>query len=301
MNTKKILFPTDFSKLSDAALPLATSLAHDRNAELIILHVQEPSIVYSAGEYYYGPREPSSEQLWQMLDKVVPTDPKVPCRHQMGSGNPAQEIVRIAEQEDVGMIVMGTHGRTGWQHMLVGSVAEKVICRAKCSVLTFKQPVLESLGAEFPKALHGAQGKSILFATDFSSTGNAALLQATSLARDMGAQLIIMHVEEPLAPYGGGEVYSVHILDAHSESLKRTLENLRPDNPKGPCMHRMAIGDPANEILRVADEEHAIMIVMGTHGRTGLAHVLMGSVAEKVVRRASCPVLTFKQIQNNSD
>ncbi len=136
--TKKILFPTDFSRLSDAALPLAASVARDRHAELIILHVQEPPTAYAAGELYYGPMEPDTEALRQTLEGVKPNDPSVLCIHHLVMGDPAKEIVKVADDEEVEMIVMSTRGRTGLAHVLMGSVAEKVVRRASCPVLVFK-------------------------------------------------------------------------------------------------------------------------------------------------------------------
>ena len=140
MSAKKILVPSDFSHASDAILPLATSIARDRDAEILFVHVQEPPVAYAAGELYYGPIEPDTDALEQMLNRLQPTDPKVPCRHQMLLGEPATEIVRMAEDLGVDMIVMGTHGRSGLARMLMGSVAEKVVRRATCPVLTVKEP-----------------------------------------------------------------------------------------------------------------------------------------------------------------
>ena len=137
MPIKRILFPTDLSHLSDAGLPLATTIARDRGAELLILHVQEPPA--AAGEWCYGLLEPDTEAIKQMLDKVKPTDPRVPCTHRMVTGDPATEIMRGAAEEGVDMIVMSTHGRTGLPRVLMGSVAEAVVRRAPCPVVTIKQ------------------------------------------------------------------------------------------------------------------------------------------------------------------
>jgi nucleotide-binding universal stress UspA family protein len=139
MPAKKILFCTDFSRLSDAALPLATSLARDQKGALIVVHVQEPPAVYAAGELYYGPLEPDKEALQELLHRVTPADPAVVCTHQMVFGDPAMEIVRVAKDEGVGMIVMSSHGRTGLARVLMGSVAEKVVRRAHCPVVIFKE------------------------------------------------------------------------------------------------------------------------------------------------------------------
>ena len=143
MPIKRILFPTDLSHLSDGGLPLATTIARDRGAELLILHVQEPPA--ATGEWYYGLLDPDTEALNQVLDKVKPADPKVPYAHRLVTGKPASEIVRVAEQEGVEMIVMSTHGRTGLSRVLMGSVAEAVVRRAPCPVVTFKSNALKAI------------------------------------------------------------------------------------------------------------------------------------------------------------
>ena len=135
----------------------------------------------------------------------------------------------------------------------------------------------------------------ILFATDFSPQSDFALTWATSLARDTHAKLIILHVEQIGVPYGGGEIYSEYVLGYQSDSIKKRLEKMRPADSQVRCSHRMATGKPAIEIIRVAEEVGADMIVMSTHGRSGLPRMLMGSVAEDVVRHAHCLVVVVKQ------
>jgi nucleotide-binding universal stress UspA family protein len=138
------------------------------------------------------------------------------------------------------------------------------------------------------------KAEKILYATDLSDAGQHALALATSLARDSGATLVIAHVEEPPMAYGGGEMYyGVDQMD--QEELRKLLAAVVPTDPAVPCVHKLMIGDPAEAIIQLAESEHADLIVMGTHGRRGLTRLLMGSVAEAVVRGAKCPVLTVKQ------
>lgn len=139
MKAERILFPTDFSHAGETALAMATSLARDTGATLLIVHIEEPPAPDAAGELY----SPSLGQLQRMLDEVHPLDPAVSCEHRLLSGDPAQVIVQLAEQEGVDVIVMGTHGRSGIRRVLMGSVAEAVVRRAKCPVLTCKQPARE--------------------------------------------------------------------------------------------------------------------------------------------------------------
>ena len=138
MSATKILFPTDFSTMGQAALELATALARERGAKLLIAHVEEPPMAYGGGELYYGIEEPNREQLQKMLTEVLPTDTAVGYEHRLVIGSPATAIVYLAEKENVSMIVMPTHGRTGLTRMLMGSVAEEVVRKAKCPVLTVK-------------------------------------------------------------------------------------------------------------------------------------------------------------------
>lgn len=129
MKANKILVPTDFSHTGDAALEMATALARDTGAILLIVHADEPPML-----------DPATEDLRKMLHKIEPTDPAVRYEHRLLIDDPAHAIVRLAKDEDVDMIVMGTHGRTGLSRMLMGSVAEAVVRRAECPVLTYKRP-----------------------------------------------------------------------------------------------------------------------------------------------------------------
>ena len=138
MNKKNILFPTDFSTASDAALVHAENFAKQSSATLIILHVEEPPLAYGGGELYYGLPEPSSERILEMLQDVSPYDPDIPFEHRLVMGDPATEIVRVAKEEHPELVVLGTHGRTGLSRILMGSVAEAVVRHAPCPVLIYR-------------------------------------------------------------------------------------------------------------------------------------------------------------------
>jgi nucleotide-binding universal stress UspA family protein len=140
----------------------------------------------------------------------------------------------------------------------------------------------------------------IIFATDYSEASRHALTFATSLARDTGATLLIAHVTDREA-YPVGELFDEQ--EAPDPAEMRELTAVKPADPQVPCEHRLVHGPPgssetvrpAEEIVRLAREEQADAIVLGTHGRSGLRHLLMGSVAEEVVRNAECPVMTVRQ------
>ena len=139
MARSTIVFPTDFSTASDAALSYAEAVAKQSSARLLIVHVEEPPLAYGGGELYYGLPEPSSERILSMLEAVRPSDPSVPFMHRLAMGDPAGEIVRIAREENADSIVLGTHGRTGMMRLLMGSVAEAVVRWASCPVLVYRE------------------------------------------------------------------------------------------------------------------------------------------------------------------
>jgi nucleotide-binding universal stress UspA family protein len=139
MTFKKILFPTDFSHTGDAALATAAALARENDATLYIAHVQEPPAFYGGGEMYYGMLDPTTDELAKMLEEVIPPG-DVRYEHRLLTGDPAGALVLFAEDEHIDLIVLGTHGRSGLSRLLMGSVAEAVVRRASCPVLTFKQP-----------------------------------------------------------------------------------------------------------------------------------------------------------------
>jgi nucleotide-binding universal stress UspA family protein len=134
---------------------------------------------------------------------------------------------------------------------------------------------------------------TILHPTDFSEQSDYAFGLACALARDHGARLILLHVASlPVAVFGEAGVFVEP--EDYQEPLKRQLDQLRVPDASVPVERRIEEGEAAAGILRVAGETNAGLIVMGTHGRTGLGRLLAGSVAARVMRKAPCPVLTVK-------
>jgi nucleotide-binding universal stress UspA family protein len=134
----------------------------------------------------------------------------------------------------------------------------------------------------------------ILVPTDFSPNSEVALGLATSLARDSGGEIVLAHVETiPLTAAGGEYLYAIP--EPPTEELMEKLQHVSLPDSQVPVERRLLAGDPADAIVRIAESEHVDLIVMGTHGRRGISRLLMGSVAESVVRAAPCPVLTVKQ------
>lgn len=133
--------------------------------------------------------------------------------------------------------------------------------------------------------------KKILFATDYSATSQDALSFAASLARDRGATLLVTHVSQ-LEEYPVGELFDEEPTDSDAEIAE--LNAVGVPDPRIRCEHRLLHGDPAEQIVELAKREEVETIVLGTHGRTGLSRLLAGSVAETVLRDASCPVIAYR-------
>ncbi len=138
--------------------------------------------------------------------------------------------------------------------------------------------------------------RTVLHPTDLSAGSEIAFWLACSLARDYSARLVVLHVAEPPLTIGGEGLLALRP-DADMDSLRGKLQQLRPWDPKAPVEHRLVQGYPVAEILRMAEETKCDVIVLGTHARPRLGRLLMGSVAEQVVRRAPCPVVTVKMPQ----
>lgn len=144
-----ILFPTDFSEQSVAAFPLACSLARDCGARVVALHVVPPPLgndpllnLRESHEYYHAP--------WRALRKLSAPEQNVRVEHLLEDGDAAKQILKVAEDTKAGLIVIGTHGRTGLGRLFMGSVAEQVMRGAKCPVLTVTK---NAVRAPSPKIL----------------------------------------------------------------------------------------------------------------------------------------------------
>jgi nucleotide-binding universal stress UspA family protein len=155
MNIKKLLFPTDFSHDNDQALRLASTLAAESGATLHIVHVDElRDLTAAMGEagYLMSAAVDDRQEVWDQLECVRPTVPTVAYEHHYLRGSPVIEILHFAEDENIDLIVMASHGRTGLSRLLMGSVAEGVMRKAPCPVLIVKHPVRKVQARELAAA-----------------------------------------------------------------------------------------------------------------------------------------------------
>jgi nucleotide-binding universal stress UspA family protein len=204
------------------------------------------------------------------------------------AGSPAHVIVEHAQSLAADLIVMGTHGRGGMAHLLLGSVAERIVRTAACPVLTIRSAVRQPI-------------RRILVPTDFSATSDAALEWAELLAQRFGATLQLLHVlADPFLAEGlAAEAYITEAPPLRTAMLRDAQTRLderavKSEQRPVPVDTEALFGHGAKTVAEYAANRDVDLIVMGTHGRTGIAHLLLGSFAEKLVRTAPCPVLTVR-------
>jgi nucleotide-binding universal stress UspA family protein len=284
-----ILVPTDFSQPSDAALAHARRLANSTGATLHVLHVVDNMFLRAV---LADPRDYETAALRRLQDRVPVEDRGAPAILVVErSDEPADEITSYARTHDIDLIVMGTHGRGRMAHLLLGSVAEKVARTAPCPVLTMRDNPLAA----------GVEGLRILVPTDFSACSDAAAGCAKRLAAKLGGSVRLLHVIEDAAVGAsfGSELFTPEphavqterIREARIELSRRILTDSRS---RVTVTSDVIQGPVAAMITAYAADTGFDLIVMGTRGRGGLAHLLMGSIAESVIRTAHCPVLTVK-------
>jgi nucleotide-binding universal stress UspA family protein len=282
-----ILHPTELTESAKPAYELAVRLAHALQARLIMLHVAAPPVLY--GELGMTIPVPQMQKEILEADRIklegLAAGSGAECH--VVEGAVAAEILRIAREETCDLIVMGTHGRGGLARLLLGSVASAVVRQSHCPVLAVRPA-----GASRPQSEQAAEGEGaavqplfpvILHPTDFADHSRHAFDVACTLARG-GGRLIVLHVAK-----------AVHVAsDSDEEGLYERLRKCATDDPSIHVEYRLRAGEPTAEILGEAAAIGCDLIALGTHGRTALDRLRLGSVAETVLHRAACPVLTAK-------
>lgn len=266
---RRILFPTDYAPCADRAFAHASFLAGRLGAELHVLHVDPVTGPATARAFTY-----------EVPDGVARVDVTV------RASSPAQAIVRAAREAD--LVVMGTHGRRGVQRVALGSTAEQVLRGADCPVL--------AVGID-AKRTTPMSVERILVPVDFSDSSGPALAIAGALAGFYHARVDALHAAYlPDLPdiYGLGLQFSATypaIVSRSREALRSLLARFVDAPHRGHAT--IQVSPPVPTILEAAEGDEVGLVVMPTHGRTGLERLAQGSVAAAVLRRAPCAVLAL--------
>ncbi len=292
MQIKKILVPTDFSEHAAHAVDTAAKLAKPFGASLHLLHVVQLPVMAVNPEapalpvtFWTEMREFAKKRL-EPIQKKLQAD-GVRCESEVIEDIPGFAISAAAERAHADLIVMGSRGLTGVKHLLLGSVAERTVRGAACPVLTVKP-------SSGPLAL-----RTIVVPMDFSPAAQRALEVVKSLAKTAGpAHVVLVHayyvpveLEQYLTTHG--DPLFERVSKGVTRDLEAILTSLQDAGISAEYVARPGV--PETIILEVAKEKKAGLIALGTHGRRGLGHLLLGSVAEKVVRNAEVPVLTVRE------
>jgi len=282
---RNILMATDFSKCSDRALRYAIGIAHRYGATLHLFHWVDPVAYKFVGT---DSIEAARDRAWrevQQLDTDLVVKGllrNIQDKVLVEYGELSEILPRVVTARAVDLIVIGTHGRTGWKKLILGSVAERIFRQASCPVLTVGPNVTRS-------RVKDDGPHDILFPTDFSPQSEAAGDYAFSLAKKYGSHLTLLHVLERA---------SEKILDERDRLLlaKTSLRELAKVHEaamdKTDCLVKS--GTPADSILKTATQKKADLIVLGVRARQGLSDHWRWPNAYRIVCESSCPVLSVR-------
>lgn len=304
---RRILTPVDFSECSRAALEYAVAFARPIGAEVVALHVWMAPVYVSptlavqvaqSGDMTTLDNLARRDAEERMAGLAASVDhPGVQLTTRIEAGDPLSVVLELSHAFD--LIIAGTHGRTGVSHLLLGSMAEKLARGAERPLLTVR-----CAEPDRPPVIGAPPVSRILAAVDFSSCSRLALEHAVQLQKRFGATLDILHAVTHVPIEGGELLVSSFTGDSRTPfkewAKKRAEEEMRDlvatvQGAQGSEI-LLSLGEPGSTILEALAEGDYDLVVIGTHGRTGFVRLLLGSVAERVMRRAPCPVLTVREV-----
>jgi len=290
-----IVVATDFSDNSRVAFDRAREIAGVHQARLVVAHVIpepiHPSVGFEGVPFPTDLDERALRETKTMLGEWAETAAKagIAVEDRVLRGTPETGIVELANEVAADLIVTGTRGTTGFKHLLLGSVAEEVVRRAECRVLSVHKDDVSPI----------ADARTVLVPTDFSRPAAAAVRAASALLpSDSRARFILLHAFFPAAIYGPALVPAATPPLLHkelSESVRRKLEDIAaPLRAEGKIVEvETRAEDSTSAILECAEKHEADLIAMGTRGLSKLKKLLLGSTTQRVVQHAKCPVLSL--------
>lgn len=303
---KRLLVPLDGSELAERALPYAEELAKHLGSDVILVNVRGPAENPDNPEHrvYLNDKVATIEQDIKN-SPALPSGEKVKVESAIiGSlgllNHPAEEILNYAEKENISLIVMATHGRSGIKRWVLGSVADKVARASKCPILLIRANTV------VPESIHLDK---ILVTLDGSKVGEAVLSEIEYTAPKFKAEINLLNVVEPpyhisvysaMGYYGGGGIVRVPYTAEEMKPLKAVAEKYMKnvsDNltAKGiKTSFEVRVGSAGEEILKAEGEVHPDIVVMLTHGHSGFGRFDHGSIADKVLHAGNTPLLLVR-------
>ena len=294
---RSIVAATDLSATAGTALEWAQALAIDHRADLHLVHAANLT-GWSTDYLEIDARIPTQvlEATRSKLEELAASDRRsdLEMTTEVVLGDPCEVILSAASSRHADLVVVGTRGERGLDYLLLGSTAQRVVQRSPCPVLT-----VHPQAAEKERPI-----RKILVATDFSPEADAALQTSLTLLRGVSSETGILLLHAYLVPYElldtDGFVSAAAGMEqwqtAQSDVEQRLAKCAQSLAETGVTVTTLGLeGYPPEIIIDKAREHTVDLIAMGTHGRTGLSHVLLGSTAERVIHRAPCPVLTVRR------
>jgi nucleotide-binding universal stress UspA family protein len=301
LNLKHVLCPVDFSECSAPSLAHAGRLARSHRARLVVLHVIPPlpAAIHQGTGFPWVTNPEALAQVQRKraqdeLDRLVEPlrGEGVPIETRVVEGDTVRSIRTEAEALPADLVVVGTHGQGGFERLVLGSVADKVIRTVPCAVL--------AVGKEIDRADPGSGFRRILCAMDLTASSVHTLAAALALAQESQATVTLLHVLEGVppseSPYfpAASPAFAALYGDARDHALTLLRKSV-PDEARRLVVERVEAGTPWREVVRVADETRADLVVVGAHARRGLGPILLGSTSSQVVRHVACPTLVVRE------
>ena len=299
LNIQNIIVPIDFSKMSVQAIQIAKQLARRFGASIHLAHVRHlnyatdfvapapPIVPFSFMTYEQVGEQTALKELKKVASECGVSSATCDV---LSGAPPFDEICRLAQTVPADLVVMPTHGRTGLKHVFLGSTAERIVQHSSCPVLVTRGSALQANnGSRF-------RIKTILVPVDFSNCSREGLRYAIAFANEFGAKIILLHATYLGYVYSseGTAIYDIPGLQkAARKTAERKMRELVRSVNFGAVKFETAFtdGSPVIDICAFAKDHDVDLIITSTHGFTGFTHVLIGSIAEQVVRHAPCSVL----------
>jgi nucleotide-binding universal stress UspA family protein len=280
---ERILVPTDGSECAAAAIRYAEDLAGQYEATVHVLCVVDSRTLDNA-PHLERLEEESTERVESVCNDLAGSD--ITVDNAVRTGVPHQEILRYVTQQDIDLITMGTHGRTGVERYLLGSVTEKIVRLSDVPVLTVQDE---------PDGRVTCPYADILIPTDGSEQAAAAVDLGVDIAGTYDARLHALSVVDVVAL--GGDLQSADVFEMLEDTAQSAVDGVEDEAARrslSAVETAVEYGHPYREIHDYVGANDVDLVVMGTHGRSGLERYLLGSVTEKIVRTSDVPVLTVR-------